>query len=411
VNGSAEVTRKHEGCAAGLEWFIAMHGAHDLIRPKRAIHVVPSISNEASGPSYSVVRLCQSLIAHGEDITLATLDVPTVTSPPPFLRTFRLGMGPLRLGRSPPMKRWLASRSQSHSVDLLHNHSLWMMPNVYPGLVAKRYGIPLVVSPRGTLSEWAIQSGSALKRAFWPLLQKPALAATSCFHATSPSEYEDIRRLGFRQPVAVIPNGIDVPDLPPKSFRTVRTLLFLGRIHRTKGLDVLLPAWQRVQDKFPAWHLRIVGPDDGGYLADIQRLSGELRLERIEFSGALYGPQKWLAYREADLFVLPTHSENFGMSIAESLAAGTPAIVSKGAPWAGLKVHQAGWWIDIGIEPLVACLGEVLNRIPESLSEVGVRGRAWMEADFSWAQIGRRMGETYYWLLNVGDKPDCLIES
>jgi glycosyltransferase involved in cell wall biosynthesis len=320
-------------------------------------------------------------------------------------------MGPRKLGHSPTMKRWLTYHARSHSVDLLHNHGLWMMPNVYTGPVAKRHGIPLIVSPRGMMSNWAMRNGSSLKRAFWPLLQKPALIAASCFHATSLSEYEDIRRVGFRQPVTVIPNGVDIPDLPPKSSRSLRTLLFLGRIHPKKGLDMLLTAWRRVQDKFPAWCLRIVGPDEGGYLAELQRLVGELRLERIEFSNALYGRQKWLAYREADLFVLPTHSENFGMSIAESLAAGTPAIVSKGAPWAGLAAQQAGWWIDIGIEPSAECLEEALGRNPESLAEMGMRGRRWMEADFSWGHVGQQMGETYHWLLNGAARPACVIES
>jgi glycosyltransferase involved in cell wall biosynthesis len=399
---------RHAGYSVGRKWFIALRGALSLAGPIRAIHVVSTVSE---GLSYSVVRLCQSLIAHGEDITLATLDLQALASSPPFIKTFPLGLGPRRLGRSPAMRRWLARRSRSHSVDLLHTHSLWMMPYVYAGLVAKRHGVRLVVSPRGTLSDWAMRSGSPLKRAFWPLLQRPALAASTCFHATSLSEYDDIRRTGFRHPVAIIPNGVDVPDLPPKSFRSLRTLLFLGRIHPIKGLDALLPAWQRVQDEFPAWRLRIVGPDDGGYLAQMQRLAGELRLERVEFSGALHGSQKWLAYREAELFVLPTYSENFGMSIAESLAAGTPAIVSKAAPWAGLEAQQAGWWIDIGIDPLVACLENALRRTPESLAEMGVRGRRWMETNFSWTEVGRRMGETYHWLVDGGDRPDCVIES
>jgi glycosyltransferase involved in cell wall biosynthesis len=388
-----------------------MPGAVDLAERIRAIHVVPSISNEASGPSYSVVRLCQSLIAQGEDITLATLDHDAFSSPPRFLSTFPLGIGPRRLGSSPAMKRWLASRARSGAIDMLHNHSLFMMPNVYPGQVAKRYDVRFVLSPRGTLSDWAMRSGLPLKRAFWPLMQKPALAAVSCFHATSLSEYEDIRRNGFRQPVAIIPNGIDVPELlPRKSSPGLRTLLFLGRIHPGKGLDALLPAWARIQEKFPAWRLRIVGPDNRGYLAQMQRLAAELRLERIEFSGALHGTQKWRAYREAELFVLPTQSENFGVSVAESLAAGTPAIVSKGAPWAGLESQRAGWWIDQGVEPLVACLTEACGRRPESLAEMGARGRAWMENDFSWAQIGRRMAETYRWLVAGGDRPDCVIE-
>jgi glycosyltransferase involved in cell wall biosynthesis len=274
-----------------------------------------------------------------------------------------------------------------------------MMPNVYPGQAARRHRLPLVVSPRGTLSAWAFSSGSRIKRLFWPALQRPALAATSCFHATAQSEYEDIRRMGFPQPVAIIPNGIDIPGLPAKVVRPHRTLLFLGRIHPIKGLDMLLPAWRAVQDRFPDWQLRIVGPDNGGYLSQMQRMVVDLRLKRIEFCGALYGEQKWTAYRQADLFVLPTYSENFGMAVAEALASGTPAIVSKGAPWPGLVRQGAGWWVDIGMDPLVACLENALARPATELAKMGSRGRTWMETEYSWRQVGLQMATTYRWIL------------
>jgi glycosyltransferase involved in cell wall biosynthesis len=376
----------------------------------RVIHVTPSITEEAAGPTYSIVRLCETLIAQGQDLTLGVLDWAPMPMPPPFLKTFPLGLGPRRLGRSPAMQRWLSAKAESRSVDLIHSHNLWMMPNVYPGQAARRYGVPLMVSPRGALSEWAMQSGSDVKRVFWPLVQRPALAAANCFHATAKSEYEDIRRLGFRQPVAIIPNGIDVPNLPPKVRGNSRTLLFLGRIHEVKGLDMLLPAWRAVQDRFPDWRLQIVGPDNRGYLSEMQRLANELQLERIEFTGPLFGSQKWQAYRQADLFVLPTYSENFGMSVAEALAAGTPAIVSKGAPWSEMEKQGAGWWINIGVDPLVACLERALVRTSSDLAEMGLRGRDWMEAEYSWTHIGQRMAETYCWMLEGGDKPDWIIE-
>lgn len=228
----------------------------------RIIHIVPAIAEEASGPSYSVVRLCESLIAQGQEVTLAALDWSPLPSPQPFLKTFPLGIGPRRLGCSPAMKEWLSKTAQAGAVDLLHNHSLWMMPNVYPGWLAKRHGVPLIVSPRGTLSEWAMHSGSTIKRVFWPWVQKPALAATTCFHATAESEYDDIRRMGFRQPVAVIPNGIDIPKRWPKTPSQSCTLLFLGRIHPKKGIDVLLHAWRAVMNRFPDWDLQIIGPDN-----------------------------------------------------------------------------------------------------------------------------------------------------
>lgn len=376
----------------------------------RLIHTVPAISEEAMGPSYSVSRLCESLIAEGQDVTLAVLDWTPMASPPRFMKAFPLGVGPRRLGRSPEMRRWLTEQARSRSVEIMHNHSLWMMPNVYPGVVARQHNVPLVVSPRGTLSSRARQSGSVVKRLFWPLVQKPALSATACFHATAESEYEDIRRMGFRQPVAIIPNGIDIPACVSKQGGIIRTLLFLGRVHPIKGLDMLLPAWQVVQDRYPDWRMVIAGPDNDGYLGQMQQLAVRLQLKRTQFVGALKGRQKWDAYREADIFVLPTYSENFGMAVAEALAAGVPAIVSKGAPWQGLEKKRAGWWIDIGLDPLVTCLEDALASSPVSLAEMGCRGRDWMDAEYSWVQVGQQMAETYRWILLGGTKPDWVIE-
>lgn len=371
----------------------------------RIVQTVASISEEAAGPSYSVVRLCESLMAEGEDTTLAVLDWTPMPSPPRFVKTFPLGAGPRRLGRSPGMRQWFDKVGRSQSVDLIHNHGLWMMPNVYSGATARRFGIPLVVSPRGTLSDWAFHHGSSMKRLFWPFIQRPALASVSCFHATSEAEYEAVRRRGFRTPVAVIPNGIDIPALVPKQPGACRTLLFLGRLHPSKGLDLLLPAWRAVQDRFPEWRLVVAGPDRDGYGMKLRKLADELGLTRIEFVGALMGHHKWAAYQAADLFVLPSYSENFGMTVAEALAAGLPAIVSKGAPWEGLEKHQAGWWIDIGIEPLVGCLNQALSRSPHELEAMGQRGRDWMQAEFSWHRIGTMMAETYAWIVKGGQVP------
>lgn len=377
----------------------------------RLIHVVPAISEESTGPSYSVVRLCESLIAEGQDVTLGVLDWTPMDSPPRFAKVFPLSMGPRRLGCSPRMRDWLAERAGANSIDIIHNHSLWMMPNVYPGVVAGKHNVPLVISPRGTLSEWAFQHGSLAKRPFWRLIQKPALASTSCFHATAKSEYEDIRRMGFRQPVAIIPNGIDIPSSTSRQQPgNVRTLLFLGRVHPSKGLNLLLPAWQAVQERFPHWCLVIAGPDNGSYLEKLQNLAGQLRLKRIEFLGEVKGKRKWDIYRTAELFVLPTYSENFGMTVAEALAAGVPAIVSKGAPWPDLERQRAGWWIDIGLDPLVTCLNHALGQAGDALAEMGQRGRSWMEKDFSWQYVGRQMTETYRWIVLGGPRPEWVFE-
>ncbi len=371
----------------------------------QAIHVVSSISEEAAGPSYSVVRLCESLIEQGNDVALGVLDWTPMDSPPLFAKVFRMGLGPRRLGCSPSMRRWLEDSTRSRLVEVIHNHGLWMMPNVYTGLVAKKTGVPLVVSPRGALSAWAFRHGSIVKRPFWPLIQKPALAATACFHATAETEYEDIRRMGFHQPVAIIPNGIDMPAQTYGGKGSPRTLLFLGRVHPSKGLDILLPAWKMVQERFAGWRLVIAGPDNGGYLEKMQALAAQLQLKRIQFVGALKGKDKWQAYQAADIFVLPSYSENFGMTVAEALASGVPAIVSKGAPWRELASRNAGWWIDIGSDALVNCLNEALGQRPETLAEMGQCGRAWMQSEFSWRRVGMMMSQTYQWIVKGGTTP------
>ena len=348
----------------------------------------------------------QSLIDAGNALSLAALDWSRLSESRPYLKTFALGVGPRRLGRSPSMYRWLREQCAVGNVDVLHNHGMWQMNSVYPAWVTKQTGVPLVYSPHGAFSAWAMLHGSVVKKMFWPLLQAPALKHATCFHATAFSEYEEIRALGFRQPVMILPNGIDVApcfddDVCHSSSK--RTLLFLSRLHPKKGLEVLLQAWQVLQNLFPDWRLMIVGSDDGyhastGYLKHLQQMSKSLALRDVEFAGALHGRDKYSAYRESELLVLPTYSENFGMVVAEALAHGVPAVVSKGAPWSGLEANGAGWWIDVGVTPLIQCLHDALSLSPEDLTVMGRRGREWMQHDFSWPIIGAKMAETYRWL-------------
>jgi glycosyltransferase involved in cell wall biosynthesis len=370
------------------------------------LHTLAAIGIEASGPCYSVPRLCESLIAAGLPTKLAVLDwVPSIEAPL-YVERFPLGLGPRRLGRSPAMARWLIEQVKAGAVEILHNHGLWMMPNVYPGRARRAGDVRLVISPRGTVSEWAWNHHRGRKWVMWHLLgQRRAMRAADAFHATSEEEFRDLRRLGFRQPVCVLPNGIDVPPPVAKPAGERRTLLYLGRIHKIKGIDLLLKAWAAVEPRFPQWDLVIAGPDDGGFLAQYQALAAELKLARVTFPGPVYGQEKLALYRSAHLYVLPTYSENFAITVAEALAAGTPAIVTRGAPWAGLVDHGAGWWIDIGVEPLVAALQEALALPDARLGEMGCRGREWMARDFSWEAIGRNMAEFYRWLRSGGTTP------
>lgn len=369
--------------------------------------VVPHVGNEASGPTYSVVRLAQSLAQLREDVLMLSLQDGQLSDSKHFQhRVYPKSKFPAGLWRSPALSRALSDVAPY--MDIIHSHGLWVMPNVYPGHAVRRTNTPLIVSPRGTLSVWALNRSRWKKRVFWAVMQRSAIDKATCFHATAESEYDDIRRLGFEQPVCVIPNGVDIPEISPVTVgpKGFRKLLFLGRVHPVKGVDILLRAWSEIACRFPAWELEIVGPDNAGYLAEMRQLARDIRLPRVTFRGPLFGMEKMRAFQDADIYVLPTRTENFGMTVAEALATGTPAIVTRGAPWAGIENHGAGWWIDIGVAPLVACLEDAMECSPEQLVEMGGSGRQWMQDEFSWDHIANKMLATYRWICNGGEAPE-----
>ncbi len=370
----------------------------------KLIHVVPHIDQEAAGPSYSVPRLCQSLAACGNEVELSCLaargEIPGVVldlhSQWPVLGRFAVSTSLAR-----------ALRSKAQVVDIVHNHSLWSMVNVAAGWVVPGSRAKLVTSPRGTLSAWALNRNKTLKRWLWPL-QRRALARADLLHATSVVELQEIRAQGFAAPVVVLPNGIDLPDLPaalaPAATAT-RTLLYLARIHPIKGLDRLLRAWAQLEPRHPQWRLVIAGKGEAAHVEEVHALAAELVVQRVEFSGPLYGEAKAQAYFDADLFVLPTHSENFGLVVAEALAHACPAVVSRGAPWSGLESEGCGWWVDNSVQTLVSALDAAMQLPPEELAAMGTRGRDWMQRDFGWGAIGQKMDAAYRWLVYGGERP------
>jgi glycosyltransferase involved in cell wall biosynthesis len=370
----------------------------------KLVHVVPHIDQEAAGPSYSVPRLCQSLAACGNDVELTCLAargaVAGVTldlhAQWPILGRFAISTSLAR-----------ALGQKSNVVDVVHNHSLWSMVNVAAGWLVPGRRAKLVTSPRGTLSAYALGRSRRVKWLLWPL-QRRALARADMLHATSEVELQEIRAQGFTAPVVLLPNGIDLPALPPAAGTQkteLRTLLYLGRIHPIKGLDRLLLAWAQLQTQHPQWRLLVAGRGEAAHVQEVKAIADKLALQRVEFPGPLYGDAKARAYFAADLFVLPTHSENFGMVVAEALAHGCPAVVSRGAPWPRLQTEACGWWVDNSVPTLVAALNESMSLPPDQLAAMGLRGRAWMERDFGWAAIGQKMDAAYRWVVVGGDRP------
>jgi glycosyltransferase involved in cell wall biosynthesis len=384
-----------------------------LARPPRArpLQVSLEFLGGSSGPSYSVPRLSRALREAGAASRMAGLRWPWM--PAAEDSESERGFAPSRplvtRGASAPMRRYIANSIQSGDSNILHCHSIWLMPPVYCAAAAKQAGCPFVVSPRGTLSPWAFRRGSPLKRIAWPLLQRRAVESATCFHATSMEEADDIRRFGFQQPIAVVPNGIDIPDTAAGISGREHVALFLGRIHPKKGLEDLLEAWESLAPRFPKWSVEIAGPVDSDYARLLQDRSKSTRLPRLHFVGELSGESKWAAFRRASVFVLPTRSENFGIAVAESLANGTAVVVSKGAPWERVIAERCGWWHDIGTSGLRNALSEALQRPIDELHQMGATGRAWMARDFAWNSVATQMKQVYEWLVGGGNRPDTIV--
>jgi glycosyltransferase involved in cell wall biosynthesis len=304
--------------------------------PLRIVHVVAGIRPADGGPSYTVPRLCKALSKSGVRPTLLSVSADAGSNSNARVRSDDERFFAWDYAGIPLLQELRASSglfaelaTETAKSDVIHNHGLWLMPNVYAGWVASRARTPLIVAPRGMLGGAALGFSRVKKVLFWHLLQGPAIRCAACYHATSRQEYEDIRSYGLTQPVAIIPNGIDLPEPhgnPTRAGSADRVVLSLGRLHPKKGLDRLVRAWAKVEAAHPGWRLRIVGPPEMDHDVELSALAATLKLNRVSIEPAIFGEEKYTAFREADFFVLPTLNENFAMTVAESLAAGTPVI-------------------------------------------------------------------------------------
>ncbi len=319
-----------------------------------------------------------------------------------------LGKSNLALRLGLPLCRLLRQEVQRSPPVLLHDHGIWSPANHYAAITARKLNVPFLVHPRGLLEPWALEYRGWKKRLALRLYQRRDLESAALLFATAEQEAESIRRLGLRQPVAVIPNGIQTDleetDKPSRMSRHVRNALFLSRIHSKKGLINLIQAWGRLRPM--NWRLCIAGPDEGGHWAEVLAEARKAGIEQsIEYLGEVVGAEKARAYRNADLFVLPTFSENFGVVVAEALSYGLPVITTKGAPWGDLVRHSCGWWIDIGVEPLAAALKHALGLSDEERGDMGKRGRIYAQR-FGWNDIAKQTVEVYRWILGQARLPN-----
>jgi glycosyltransferase involved in cell wall biosynthesis len=295
--------------------------------------------------------------------------------------------------------------------DLVHVHGLWRILYAQAGRYAEKNGRPLVISVHGMLYDLALAGKPRLKHIARWLFQDRLLKSARCLHVTAPEEADQIRRLGFTGPIAIVPWGVDVPSGDAVSVERHSpsdhpTILYLGRLHPRKGVDVLLRAWSRVSGRFPNWRVVVAGSDFDDYRQTLQALACELGVsDSVSWPGPVEGAARERLFASASLLVLPSAFENFGLVVAEALVRGVPVIATEGAPWSRVVEEQCGWWIPVGVDPLVTALGDALAGPPERLCAMGARGRRFARAEFSWETATRAMIDLYHWAIANGPQP------
>lgn len=381
------------------------------------LHVTDSLDPRGGGPPRTVVQLTESLAAipglqviltsqvfRGEAAVASKSDrVDRRLCPSNSRLALKLGL---------PVRGELWRIGKLQQVSLIHNHGVWLPVNHWAASAARYFNVPLIIHPRGMLEPWAMNYKRQKKRLAMFLFQQRDLNTAKLLVATSQAEYQSIRNIGLRNPVALIPNGVELVALDSGANTAadkrsdVRTVLFLSRVHEKKGLLNLIRAWGQL--KPAGWSLCIAGPDEGGHLATVLALARELNVgSSVDYVGVVDGAKKSALYCNSDVFVLPTYSENFGVVVAEALAHGLPVITTKGAPWADLETYGCGWWIDIGVEPLVVALQQAIAFTDEQRQAMAQRGREYVR-QYNWKSIGQQTADVYRWLLGQGPQPNCV---
>lgn len=406
---------------------LTSHAPRRRVSPLSVAVLVDTIAAQYGGPAYSVRRLWQSALDLGVQITVQSTDSFRV----PETAADQAQWQPLDCRRWPAIGIKGLGHMRNMSADIescltngssvISQHGLWLQYGRVAKNLGKTKSVPVIIHTHGMLEPWALARSRWKKWIAGRLWEYENLRRAHCLRVTSAEELKSVRNFGLKNPVALIPNGIDVSDfenLPARkeaegllpALKDKRVLLFLSRLHPKKGLPLLLQAWRKLGNERRDWLLAIAGPDQPGYLDELKRMADEMDLkDSVRFTGTLFGPEKLAAYALADLFVLPSYSENFGVAVAEALSAGVPVIATKGTPWRGLKEHRCGWWIDNDGETLAETLREALSSAERDLAAMGARGRQWMRYDFAWERLAAEMVAVCDWTLGRSAPPACVV--
>jgi glycosyltransferase involved in cell wall biosynthesis len=322
--------------------------------------------------------------------------------------------GPSVLAFSPAAER--RATSAGERFDVLHQHSIWTFYSRVTARWRAAHGRPTVVAPQGTLELWSLARARWKKKLALSFYERANLERASCLHATAASEAESFRRFGLTNPIAVMPNGVPASWLASHGdhmrFRERhrlgdrKVLLFLSRVHPKKGLPLLLEAAGDLRDSLSDWVIVVAGAEECGHLDELKAIVEARQLgNMVRFIGPVFGEEKRDAFAAADLFVLPTQSDNFAIAVAEALGCGVPVITTHGAPWRDIQEFGCGWWVPVGRDGVRNALEDAIVLSPAALEDMGRRGRELVAERYTWTAVAERSVALYQWLMGDGPQP------
>ena len=335
----------------------------------------------------------------------------------PWIRCQQNGLAKLKYSRE------LKNRLDADLTDddILFSNNLWNYPSFLSAQLAQKKNIPHIVSIRGSLYPWSLSQGKLRKKIAWYLFQKRSLQNASLVHVTCEDEYNAVRELGITSPIAIVPHGINYDDyqsLPEKNEAIEhlglnsdkKYILFMSRLHKKKGLDLLLEVWPELVKEYPRWCLLIVGPDYSNYTDEISTLAADKNIAgNIKALGMVTGHDKKSVLAASEFFVLPSYTENFGVVIGEALAAGLSAITTTGTPWSEINTHNCGKYITLSKENLLQALQEMMSLDNESLTTMSNNAKALIKNNYSWSAQAVKFGQALDFVKTGKVAPDVVF--
>ncbi|WP_013334350.1 glycosyltransferase [Gloeothece verrucosa] len=302
---------------------------------------------------------------------------------------------------------WLFKNINNY--DIIHTHTIFSPLILITQWLCQRKKIPYLVTPHGMLEPWALSYKSWKKNFYYNIFEKKALQKASLIQVIANLEADHVQSLGFKHYV-IIPNGIDHNEFAflsdPESFyqqfpqtRHKTLILFLGRIDPKKGLDLLAPAFARVHSQFPETHLVVAGPDNIGFLSTVERFFAEAKcLNAVTFTGMLTGKLKYAALAAASLYIAPSYSEGFSMSVLEGMASGLSCIITTGCNFPEAATAKAA----LIVEPMADAIADALNYClshPQEAKAMGNRAREFILNNYTWEKSAKKLIDVYKFLL------------